>query len=94
MTIILDNTNSGNTSSSAQVNGEDKNSSVTLNALRSGPLQNISSNDISHAIVKQAQALHQAATLLQRHHNDQPVVMAKISAFVKAAITEVWFKGI
>lgn len=79
----IDNTNSGNTTSSVHVNGEERNSSITLNALRNGPLQNISSNDISQAIVKQAQALHQAAALLQQHHNDQPVVMAKKSNVVQ-----------
>ena len=78
----IDNTNS---IISVQVNRDDRNPPVTLNSLRNGPLQNISSNDISNAIAKQAQALHQAAALLQQHHNDQPVVMAKKSNVIQAS---------
>ena len=77
-----DNTNIESTNGNPLINGHERRPLVTSNAVRTGTLPSFSSNDISNAIAKQAQALQQAAALLQQH-NDQPMVMAKKSNVIQ-----------
>ena len=77
--LSVDSTNIESTNGNPLVNGQERKSLVTSNTVRNGTLPSFSSNDISNAIAKQAQALQQAAALLQQHNNDQPMVMAKKS---------------
>ena len=77
--IPIGTTNSDNSSGNPHVNGQERKPLAPSNSLRTGPLSNFTSNEISNAIAKQAQALQHAAALLQQHNNDQPMVMAKKS---------------
>ena len=77
--LPVDNTNIEGANGNPLVNGHERKSVVTSNSVRTGTVPSFSSNDISNAIAKQAQALQQAAALLQQHNNDQPMVMAKKS---------------
>ena len=77
-----DNTNIESINGNPLINGHERRPLVTSNAVRTATLPSFSSNDISNAIAKQAQALQQAAALLQQQ-NDQPMVMAKKSNVIQ-----------